>query len=101
MSRLMSFTCQMKQLDGNLRVELEEILNNSNSVEAISEFGKKNAVSASDPFEEDHKPSPSSARTQETDMVAITSAFSLNYIRFFLHSFCILLDGNLYFDNAF
>lgn len=97
MSTLMSFSCQMKQLDGNLQVELEEILNNSNAVEAVSEFGKKNALSASGPFEENHKPSPSSARTQETDMVAITSASSLNYIRFFLHSFYVLLDRNLYF----
>lgn len=83
----MSFTCQMKQLDGNLQVELEEILNKSNVVEAVLKFGKKNAASESDSFAEDQGPSPGSARIQEADVVAISSISSLEYIRFSLHSF--------------
>ncbi|KAH7547581.1 hypothetical protein FEM48_Zijuj01G0325000 [Ziziphus jujuba var. spinosa] len=60
---------KMRQLDGNLPMELEEILNKSNVVETVMKDGKENAISACVSFADDHGPSHVSAGTQEDNVI--------------------------------
>ncbi|TQD74076.1 hypothetical protein C1H46_040389 [Malus baccata] len=52
------FPLQMKQLDGNLPSDFEEILNKYNWVAAVAKSGKETSIDASDSFSKEYGPQP-------------------------------------------
>ncbi|KAM1492996.1 hypothetical protein ACFX14_024780 [Malus domestica] len=60
---------KMKQLDGNLPSDFEEILNKYNGVEEVAKSGKKTSIDASDSFGKEYKPQPILVEEEEATVL--------------------------------